>query len=178
MIQTLGGRLHSLLRSTAALLVLCAPIVQAQTGRPTEAELADITARGRALAAYDFAAWHGTDAIGPLNPAPGTITRYIARQTPDGWTVAFGTVTASRDTFLVAYEAVRRSTSGAFEGFTGVSHAKPLVEVVKHRDAAAAFPNVFEIAGNRHQLVVKGARVDVREDVDFSHAVRASDRGR
>jgi hypothetical protein len=137
-IQTFEGRLHSLLRSTAALLLLYAPIAQAQGGRPTDAQLADITARGRALAAYDFAAWHGTDAIGPLNPAPGTITRYIARQTADGWTVAFGTVTASRDTFLVAYEAVRRSTGGEFEGFIGVPHPKPLVDTDYYARAARA----------------------------------------
>ena len=137
-IQTFGGSLHRLLRSSAALLFLSAPTVHAQAGRPTDAELADITARGRALAAYDFAAWHGTDALGPLNPVPGTITKYIARQTSDGWTVAFGKVTASRDTFLISYEAVRRSAGGEFEGFTGISHAKPLVDTDYYVRAARA----------------------------------------
>jgi hypothetical protein len=111
------------------LLFLCAAsIAQAQVDRPTDSQLADITARGRALAAYDFAAWHGTDAVAPLKPIPGTVTRYIARETPKGWAVAFGRLTASRDTFLIADEAVRSSTTGQFEGFTGVTHAAPVVD--------------------------------------------------
>jgi hypothetical protein len=120
--RSLTGRHNGLSPFAASLFLLwSASIAQAQTERPTDAQLADITARGRALAAYDFAAWHGSDAIGPLKPAPGTVTRYIARQTPKGWTVAFGRLTAARDTFLVAHEAVRTSTTGEFEGFTGVA---------------------------------------------------------
>jgi len=58
--------------------------VFAQTGSnapPSEAELTDITARGRALAEYDAAAWHATDAVVPLNPTEGTVERYVARKT-------------------------------------------------------------------------------------------------
>lgn len=124
------ARRHNRLSPFAATLFLLWTVstAHAQTERPTDAQLADITARGRALAAYDFAAWHGSDAIGPMKPAAGTVTRYIARQTPKGWTVAFGRLTAARDTFLVAYEAVRTSTTGEFEGFTGVAHDKPVVD--------------------------------------------------
>ena len=127
--QTCSRRGDRFGRFVSTLLLLCAAsIAQAQVDRPTDSQLADITARGRALAAYDFAAWHGTDAVTPLKPTPGTVTRYIARETPKGWVVAFGRLTASRDTFLVAYEAVRTSTTGEFEGFTGVSHATPVVD--------------------------------------------------
>jgi hypothetical protein len=115
--------------STLLLLLVCtASVALAQVEGPTDSQLADITARGRALAAYDFAAWHGTDAVTALKPIPGTVTRYIARETPKGWAVAFGRLTASRDTFLIAYEAVRTSTIGEFEGFTGVSHATPVAD--------------------------------------------------
>lgn len=134
------ARSHARLRHIAStLLLLCAAsIAQAQDNRPIDSQLADITARGRALAAYDFAAWHGTDAVTALKPIPGTVTRYIARETPKGWTVAFGRLTASRDTFLIAYEAVRTSTTGEFEGFTGVSHAKPVVDTGYFVHAARA----------------------------------------
>ncbi len=98
--QTCTQRPDRLRRFAATLLLLCtASIAEAQVERPTDSQLADITARGRALAAYDFAAWHGSDAIGPLKPIPGTVTRYIARETPKGWVVAFGRLTAARDTF-------------------------------------------------------------------------------
>jgi len=100
----------------------------AQVEPPTVSQLAEITARGRALAAYDFAAWHGSDAIAPLNPQPGSVTKYIARETPKGWMVVFGKLTASRDTFLIAYEALRTSQSGEFEGFKGVGHAPPVID--------------------------------------------------
>ncbi len=137
--QTCTQRPDRLRRFAATLLLLCtASIAEAQVERPTDSQLADITARGRALAAYDFAAWHGSDAIGPLKPIPGTVTRYIARETPKGWVVAFGRLTAARDTFLVAYEAVRTSTNGEFEGFTGVSHAKPVVDTGYFVHAARA----------------------------------------
>ena len=120
------------------LVLPVASLAQTQPRTPTEAELADITARGSALAAYDFASWHGTDAVMALKPANGSIVRYIARATPKGWVVAFGRLTAARDTFLVAYEAVRNVQTGKFEGFTGVAHAKPVVDTDYYLRAARA----------------------------------------
>jgi hypothetical protein len=114
--------------AAALFLAFSASVARAQSERPTDSQLADITIRGRALASYDFAAWHGTDAVTALHPANGTITRYVGRETAGGWVVAFGRLTAARDTFLVAYEAVRTSSSGAFEGFTVVSHPTPVVD--------------------------------------------------
>jgi hypothetical protein len=138
-IPTLARRSNRSSPLTAALFLFCsASIAHAQPERPTDSQLADITARGRALAGYDFAAWHGTDAVSALKPADGTITRYIARETPKGWVVAFGRLTAARDTFLVAYEAVRTSMSGEFEGFTVVSHATPVADTGYYMRASRA----------------------------------------
>lgn len=78
--------------------------------------LAAATARGRALAAYDRAAWHGTDAVASLAPPPGAITQYVARETPTGWTVAFGRLSAGRDSFMVAYEARPGARAGSYTG--------------------------------------------------------------
>jgi hypothetical protein len=72
---------------------------------PSKQELAAITERGRLLAGYDAAAWHGTDAVLALSPPNGAIQRYIARKTDKGWVVAFGRLDKARDKFLVTYEA-------------------------------------------------------------------------
>ena len=111
---------------------------QAQSTGPTVAQLSEITARGRALAAYDSAAWHGTDAVAALKPTNGSIERYIARPTPTGWVVAFGRLTAARDTFLVSYEAVHAAQAGQFAGFIGVAHDKLLVDTDYYVRAARA----------------------------------------
>ena len=111
---------------------------QAQSTGPTVAQLSEITARGRALAAHDSAAWHGTDAVAALKPTNGSIERYIARPTPTGWVVAFGRLTAARDTFLVSYEAVHAAQAGQFAGFIGVAHDKLLVDTDYYVRAARA----------------------------------------
>ena len=124
----------------AATIFLATPATlsaQSQPAAPTAAQLADITARGRALAAYDSAAWHGTDAVAALKPVTGNIGRYIARPTPAGWVVAFGRLSAARDTFLVAYEAVP-AADARFKGFIGVAHDKPIVDTDYYVRAAHA----------------------------------------
>ena len=122
----------------ALLSVLCATVAGAQAGGPTQSELAEITARGRALAEYDFASLHGTDAVVALKPPPGSITRYIARPTEKGWKVAFGRLTPARDTFFVAYEAIRTSKGGTFEGFTATAHPTPIADTGYYVRAARA----------------------------------------
>lgn len=84
------------------------PVAQPRAPRsapPSPDELQAITQRGQLLAQYDQAGWGATDAVMALHPAAGSITHYIARQRPDGWHVVFGRLSATRDTFLVAYEA-------------------------------------------------------------------------
>jgi len=87
-----------------------APARTTRTAPPSADELQAITTRGQILARYDQAGWGATDAVMALHPTEGSITHYIARQLPDGWHVVFGRLTATRDTFLVAYEA--RLTTG------------------------------------------------------------------
>ena len=76
-----------------------------QRGLPPDTLLRAIEARGRALAEYDVAAWHATDAVMALKPVEGSIRHYLARRTPAGWTVSFGRISADGGAFLVAYEA-------------------------------------------------------------------------
>ena len=54
-------------------------------------ELDAISARGRLLAEYDQAAWHGTDAVLALKPVDSLVRGYLARRRADGlWEVVFG----------------------------------------------------------------------------------------
>jgi hypothetical protein len=81
---------------------------------PSAAELAAITARGRALAEYDVAAWHASDAVVELKPDKTISPFYIARKTTNGWEVAFGRLSESRDGFLIVYQASQGSTPTGF----------------------------------------------------------------
>jgi hypothetical protein len=73
-------------------------------------ELDAISARGRLLAEYDQAAWHGTDAVLALRPDQSLVGGYLARRRADGlWEVVFGKLDAQANAFLIAYRAVQRS---------------------------------------------------------------------
>jgi hypothetical protein len=96
-----------------AMLFLVAKV--SASSKPSEAELAAITARGVLLAEYDKAAWQATDAVKATHPVEGRVGRYIARKTDAGWVVAFGQLNDVGDKFLLAYEAVRRGGTGQFE---------------------------------------------------------------
>jgi hypothetical protein len=108
------------MRKYAILVVLIASIATAaQTKRTTpasEAELAQITERGKNLAEYDVAAWYGSDAVMALKPVEGSVERYIAKRSGSGWMVAFGRLNEKRDKFLISYEAVQGSTPKDFKG--------------------------------------------------------------
>jgi hypothetical protein len=103
---------------------------------PADSILTGITERGRALSEYDFAAWHGSDAIASLRPPAGSVTHYIARRTDSGWTVTFGHLSASRDTFLVAYEAVPSATPSQPARYSAT--AAPRSDTGYYRRAAMA----------------------------------------
>lgn len=83
--------------------------------RPSAAELTAITERGRMLAEYDAAAWRATDAVIAAHPKTQPSGRYIAHKTLAGWVVDFGRINATRDKFLVAYEAVQTNSPSRFE---------------------------------------------------------------
>jgi hypothetical protein len=76
-------------------------------GPPSRTELAAITERGRLLAEYDVAAWHGSDAAQAANPKAGSVVRWVARKTDAGWVVVFGKLSENQDAFLVACEAAQ-----------------------------------------------------------------------
>jgi hypothetical protein len=75
--------------------------------KPSSAELAAITVRGRMLAEYDTAAWQATDAVMATHPKSEPSGRYIGHKTAAGWVVDFGYLNTAEDKFLVSYEAVQ-----------------------------------------------------------------------
>jgi hypothetical protein len=81
---------------------------------PSQDELDAITERGRALVAYDQAAWHSTDAVLALKPRDGVVTHYVPRRMPAAWVVAFGHLAEGGAAFIVEYEAKAKSESGPF----------------------------------------------------------------
>src|SRR5437868_8343098 len=77
--------------SLLAILGVVLAGINAQTVEaPSAAELAEITERGRALAEYDQAAWHATDAVQMANPKTVEGQHYIAKKENERWTVVFG----------------------------------------------------------------------------------------
>lgn len=86
------------------------------------AYLAGVTERGRALYAYDQAAWHGTDAFFALHPDTNGLTHYICMETPTGWEVVFPKWNETHDRLLAAYEAKQ---SGGPEEYTAVKYDPP-----------------------------------------------------
>jgi hypothetical protein len=81
---------------------------------PSAAALAAITARGRALAAYDSAAWRANNAVSALGPLARDVNRYIARKTSTGWDIVFGHMNATKDAFVIRYEARKEPGDGFY----------------------------------------------------------------
>jgi hypothetical protein len=88
-----------------AVLAVAAGLLAQNVRLATETELSAITERGRALAEYDQAAWHATDAVQMANPKTAEGQYYIAKKENGRWIVAFGVLNADRSKFLVGYEA-------------------------------------------------------------------------
>lgn len=123
-----------------ALLLATACIARpsaAQIPAPSQDSLDGITARGRALVAYDRAAWHATDAVMALEPGPGEIRAYLARREGAGWVVAFGHPDSASGNFRVTYEAVQSPTRS--DSFTVTRHAPARVDSGALASAARAF---------------------------------------
>lgn len=76
--------------------------------------LTGVTERGRALYAYDQAAWHGTDAFFALHPDTTGLARYICRKTASGWVVSFGKWNGTHDRLFVVYEAAESGQPGNY----------------------------------------------------------------
>jgi hypothetical protein len=95
-------------RASSLLAILGLAIVGIETQTvtaPSTAELAEITERGRALAEYDQAVWHATDAVQTANPRTVEGQHYLARKENERWTVVFGALNGDKSTFLIGYEA-------------------------------------------------------------------------
>jgi hypothetical protein len=82
---------------------------------PREKELAGITERGRALAEYDAAVWHATDAVQAANPKTVEGQRSIAKKENGKWIVVFGAFNADKSKFLISYEAIQLEKSREFQ---------------------------------------------------------------
>ncbi len=99
---------RSVVRLVLFLCLLVPALGQTERNQPaSEAELAGITSRGRALAEYDTAAWHATDAFlaatSPQDHERAPV--YVARKDGAVWEVVFGKLNSSGDKFLIAFEA-------------------------------------------------------------------------
>jgi hypothetical protein len=85
------------------------------SNKPSAAELAAVSERGRLLAEYDSAAWQATDAVMAAHPQADPSGRYIAHKTEAGSVVDFGRLSATGDKFLVAYEATQTGSPARFQ---------------------------------------------------------------
>src|SRR5690348_14328769 len=99
-------------------LVVC-PVISLATARPAAAQnvvsqqqLDEISARGRALAGYQRAAWTASMQLLATNPDPWQVQRYVAYHADSGWVVAFGRFNAERDTFYVSHIAIPAAVNG------------------------------------------------------------------
>jgi hypothetical protein len=79
---------------------------------PRQQELDEISARGRALAGYQRAAWAASMQLMATNPDPEKVQRYVAYHADSGWVVAFGRASADRDTFYVSQIAIPAAVNG------------------------------------------------------------------
>jgi hypothetical protein len=107
------------MRRFAILLVFCLSLASTFASGQTKdkdlkAYLDGVTERGRALYAYDQAAWHGTDAFLALHPDTSGLAHYICRKTASGWVVSFGKWNETHDRLLVVYEATESGQPGEY----------------------------------------------------------------
>lgn len=78
----------------------------------TQQQLDEISARGRALAGYQRAAWTASLQLLTTNPDPWQVQRYVAYHADSGWVVAFGRLNTERDTFYVSHIAIPAAVNG------------------------------------------------------------------
>jgi hypothetical protein len=101
-----------LLKSLYTSVLILTPGLAFAQGQPTQSQLDEISARGRALAGYQRAAWNASAQLMAMNPAPVKVQRYVAYHADSGWVVAFGTLNTERDTFYVSYIAIPAAVNG------------------------------------------------------------------
>lgn len=96
----------------ALLISIITPQLARAQSAPGQAQLDEISARGRALAGYQRAAWNATVQLMATNPDPAAVQRYVAYHADSGWVVAFGRLNTQRDTFYVSTIAVPAAVNG------------------------------------------------------------------
>ena len=107
----------SLSIATAGVLLAARTARAQERACPADSQLAGITARGRALAAHDRAAWYATDAFLAAKPDTAGLASYVAVQEGTGWRVAFGRLSAAGHTFTVGYDVRRTGPDSVNDGF-------------------------------------------------------------
>ncbi|HEX4996972.1 MAG TPA: hypothetical protein VFY29_02035 [Terriglobia bacterium] len=125
------------------MILVAAPTASAKMrSKPaSESELAEIAARGRQLAEYDSASWHGTDAVLALKPDVARLGRYVARMVGGQWTVVFGRFSEKKDVFLISYEATQINGGSDYKA---VSHDPPRPDTGYYLFAARAADKAFQ----------------------------------
>lgn len=145
----------------------------AQREKPaTQAELNEITSRGKMLYEYDVAAWHSTDAVIALSPSEGSIERYIARKTDKGWIVAYGKFNEKKDKFLIVYEAAQGAKP---EEFKVVKLEKPKENADFFLNAAKAHETAINdfVKTNEHKRIYNFAVLPTGAGEFFVYALPA-----
>jgi hypothetical protein len=114
----------TVLKTSLTLSLILAARIGAQQATPSDAELAAITERGRALAACDRAVWHATDAVQMANPKTAQGQHYLAHFENERWTVVFGYLNPDKTKFLITYEAAQGNKPQSFN----IAHNDPPTE--------------------------------------------------
>jgi hypothetical protein len=99
-------------RSVGTCVLALLPAVVSAQRAPTQNELDSISARGRALAGYQHAAWTASTQLVAKNPDSWIAQRYVAYHADSGWVVAFGRLNAHRDTFYVSNIGIPAAING------------------------------------------------------------------
>jgi hypothetical protein len=107
---------------------------------PSDSELLEIAARGRALSQYDAAAWHAGDAVMPFKPPQDQVQLYVARKIDKGWVVMFGRFDEAKTKFLIVYEAMQQN-------------AAPTEYLVTKHDPPLSDSDFYFRAAKAHELV-------------------------
>jgi hypothetical protein len=147
----------------AAVLAVAAGLFAQNVRLATETELSAITERGRALAEYDQAVWHATDAVQMANPKTAEGQHYIAKRENGKWIVAFGVLNADRSKFLVGYEAEQL--------------AKPKEFLVKKNDPAREDEGFYLFAARAMELAsAEFGKVNRPYNLSYARSLEGSGR--
>lgn len=97
------------------LFLLAIPAATQVKNKDLDSYLPEVTARGKALYAYDQAAWYGTDAFFALHPETNGLAHYICVKSTIGWVVYFPKWNALHDHIQVMYQAAETGEPGVFK---------------------------------------------------------------